>query len=116
MDKAKRKALTNTYKLAFPPMGIYIIKNTVTGKQLIGKSTNVTGTLNRHQAELRLGTHRNPRLLADWKQYGETHFIFEMLEPIKERPEPGFDYAGELDECLAVWQTRTPKGSPESYL
>lgn len=116
MDKSKRKELTNAYKLAFPPMGIFSIRNKITGKQLIGKSANVNGILNRHRLELRQGGHRNPALMADWRLFGEEQFVFEVLEQIREQPEPDFDYQSELDRCLEAWRSKIPDGSPASYL
>jgi hypothetical protein len=116
MEKTRRKEMSNMYKLAFPFMGIFSVKNKMTGKQLIGKSTNLNGTLNRHHMELRMGVHRNAELMADWYLLGEDQFTFEVIEQIKERPEPDFDYSSELDKCLAIWQAKIPPGSPGSYL
>jgi hypothetical protein len=116
MDKAKRKVLINEYRLSFPPMGIFSIRNKLTEKRLIGQSANLNGALNRHRLELRLGTHRNPALMSDWHLLGEAEFSFEILEQIKCRVEPDFDYSAELDRCMAVWRVRVPVGSPTSYL
>lgn len=116
MSKARRKELTNIYKLSFPFMGIFSIRNKMTGKQLVGQSSNLNGALNRHRLELRLGVHRNPELMADWRLIGEAQFAFEVIEQVKERPEPGFDYPSALDRCMAVWRTKIPPGSPASYL
>lgn len=116
MNKASRKELSNIYKRTFPSMGIFSVRNKMTGKQLIGKSTNLNGALNRHRMELRLGVHRNQELMADWLLLGEAQFAFEVLEQIKERPEPDFDYPSELDRCMAVWRIEVPPGSPASYL
>lgn len=116
MDKARRKELTTMYKLAFPYMGIFSIRNKITGRQLIGQSNNLNGALNRHRLELRMGVHRNPDLMADWHALGEDQFAFDVIEQIKERPEPDFDYPSELNKCMAVWQTKVPLGSSASYL
>ncbi|QNK01478.1 GIY-YIG nuclease family protein [Dyella telluris] len=116
MDRARRKKLVQAYKLALPPMGIFAIRNLVTGRMLIDQSNHVTGTLNRHRTELKLGTHRNRALMDDWRMHGETAFAFEVLETIDERPEPDFDYRGELERRLAIWRTQLPTGSPASYL
>ena len=116
LDRARRKDLTHAYKLSFPPMGIFSVKNNVTGRQWIGQSANLTSALNRHRLELRLGTHRNPALMADWRAFGEAEFSFEIVEQLKERPEPDFDYACELDRCMAMWRMKIPAGSTTSYL
>lgn len=116
MDKSRRKELKDRYKLTFPAMGIFSIRNKMSGKQLIGQSTNLNGALNRHRLELRLGVHRNPRLMADWRLLGEAQFEFEVIEQVKERPEPDFDYLSELKRRMEVWRARIPLGSPASYL
>ncbi len=115
MDKMKRKELVNRYKLSFPSMGIFSIRNKTTGRQLIGQSTNLNGALNRHRLELRQGVHRNRALMADWHLLGEDQFAFEIIEQLRQRPEPGFDYASELDNCMAAWCEKVPLGSPASY-
>lgn len=116
MDRTRRKELTQSYKLALPPTGIYAIRNLASGRMLVGQSTNLTGALNRHRTELKLGSHRNKALMADWRTHGEAGFVFEVLEKIDERPEPDFDYKAEIARLLALWQARVPPGSTASYL
>lgn len=115
MDKARQKELKLAYKQAFPAMGIFAIRNLQTGQTLLDKSTNLTGSLNRHRLELRFGTHRNPALMADWRQHGETGFSFEILEQIKERSEPGFNYPAELERLLANWQAKLAEEAHDRY-
>ena len=114
-DRARQKALKLAYKLARPPMGIFAIRNTVTGRRLIDKSMNLTGSLNRHRMELQRGVHRNRALMEDWRTLGESQFVFEVIEPLAERPEPDFDHEAALADRLAAWRERVPAGSPESY-
>ncbi|MFA6311161.1 MAG: GIY-YIG nuclease family protein [Sterolibacterium sp.] len=114
--KARQKELKLAYKLARPPMGIYAIRNMANGKAYLDKSTNLNGALNRHRLELKLGTHRNPELMSDWRRYGEAQFGFEIVEQIKDSPDPEFDYVAELGRRLAVWRATLPASSAESYL
>ena len=116
MDRAQRKALLQAYKLAFPPMGIYAIRNLASGRVLIDSSPNVTGALNRHRTQLRLGLHRIKALQEDWQVHGEAGFAFDMLQPVEERADPAFDYAAELQRLLLPWRERVPPGAPDSYL
>lgn len=116
MDRAARKALRQSYKLSLPPMGIFQIRNAMTGRMLIDQSTNLTGALNRHRTELMLGTHRNKALQHDWRVYGEANFVFDVLQKIAERPEPDFNYHAEMARLLAQWRVRVPMGSGMSYL
>ena len=116
MDRARRKALLQAYKLAFPPMGIYAVRNRVSGRMLIEQSANTTGALNRHLTQLRLGMHRIRALQEDWRELGEDAFVFEVLQAQEERAEPTFDYASEREEMLQAWRERVPPGSRDSYL
>lgn len=116
MDRSRRKALTQAYKLALPPMGVFAIRNLVSGRMLIDQSANLTGTINRHRTELKLGTHRNKALMDDWRALGEANFVFEVLAQVDERPEPDFDYKTEVARLLAHWRARVPVGSEQSYL
>lgn len=112
MDRARRKALTQAYKLEFPAMGIFAIRNLATGRMLIDQSTHLGGSINRHRTELLLGTHRNKALMADWRANGEAAFVFEVLEKIDERPQPDYDYKAELERLLEHWRARVER----SYL
>ena len=114
-DREHRKALRQAYKLAMPPMGIYRVRHEASGRSLIGKSRNATGALNRHRMELRLGSHRNAALMADFRSSGEASFSFEVIDWVKERPEPDFDYNAELERLLQPWLSQHPTGSPTSY-
>lgn len=114
--RARRKELLQAYRTALLPIGIFGIRNLASGRVLIGQSSNLPGSWNRHRMELRLGTHRNKALREDWHTYGESQFAFEVLQLVEERPEPDFDYAGELARCLGIWRARVPPGSADSYL
>ncbi|WP_199100519.1 GIY-YIG nuclease family protein [Dyella sp. ASV21] len=116
MDRHARKALKQAYKLTLPPMGIYAIRNLASGRMLIDQSPHLTGSLNRHRAELRLGTHRNKALMDDWHRLGEAGFAFEVMQTLEPRAEPDFDYAAELAQMLGDWRQRVPPGTAASYL
>jgi hypothetical protein len=56
----------------------------------------VPGAINRLQFELRLGGHHDKALQAAWREGGAERVRIETLELVKERADPAFDYAGEL--------------------
>ena len=47
MDKADRKVFNRKYKNTPRPAGIYRVRNSVTGKLLVGSATDLRGMLNR---------------------------------------------------------------------
>lgn len=92
---ADRRRAARQARDAFPPMGVYAIRNEANGAVHVGSSRNVHGTLNRIRFELRLGTHPHKALQAEWKRDPST-LRFEVLELVKERSDPAFDYVAEL--------------------
>ena len=113
-SSAERRALSRQARDAFPPMGVYAIRDRVSGRVRVGSSRNVPGTLNRIQFELRLGSHPDKTLQSEWRQGGAGRFAFEVLQMLKERDDPAFDYAGELRvlEQLYREEFASPEGAP----
>ena len=98
-----RKALTRAYKETPRPMGVYRIRNTVTGKSLVASSINLPAILNRHQAALRLGGHTNKALQKDWNELGPEAFAFEVLDTLTPSNKPGDKPADDLLALEAMW-------------
>ena len=91
-----RKELKNAYKEKKAMMGVFQIKNTLTGKVLIEGSTNITAKWNRHQTELKFGSHRNAALQQDWTAGAAEHFIFSILSELEYQEDATIDYAKEV--------------------
>jgi group I intron endonuclease len=63
------------------PIGIYCIRNLITGSCYIGSAArSIQGRWEQHQHSLRAGKHGNYRLQADWRFYGEPSFRFSVLQ------------------------------------
>jgi hypothetical protein len=103
-DAAERRRLSREARDAFPPMGVYAIRDSSTGCVRVGSSRNVFGTLNRAQFELRLGSHADKSLQSEWNLGGAGRFSFEVLELVKERDDPAFDYASELQALEQLYR------------
>lgn len=93
---ADRRAAARRARDAFPPMGVYAIRDRRTGALRVAASRNVHAAINRIRFELRLGTHPDRVLQAAWRDGGEERLAFEVLELVKERSDAAFDYAAEL--------------------
>ena len=104
LSPSERRERIREYKDAFPPMGIYAVRNTATGRAWVGADRNVDGKLNRIRFELKQGGHRNASLSGEWARHGAEAFTFEVLDRVKKRDDPAFDYAAELQTMLALWQ------------
>jgi group I intron endonuclease len=60
--------------------GIYKITNTVNGKIYVGSSVDTVGRFNVHRSDLRANKHGNSYLQNAWNKYGESAFVFEVIE------------------------------------
>jgi len=98
-----RADLKRQYKETKREAGIFQVKNTVTGKVLLGSSTNLHGPLNKHAFMLKIGRHDNGQLQNDWNELGPGAFAFEILEVVQEKDTPGFSLADELTLLEQIW-------------
>lgn len=62
--------------------GIYIIKNTINGREYIGQSNDVYHRFSCHRWSLKNGVHENEHLQRAWNKYGENAFTFNLLEEV----------------------------------
>ncbi|MEX8191341.1 GIY-YIG nuclease family protein [Comamonas guangdongensis] len=106
-----RRALVRDYKQSFPLLGIYAVRCDAAGLLRLGASRNVDGMLNRIRFELATGLQRDAALSRAWASHGEQAFRFEVLDRVKQRDDPDFDYETELQALLALWQAEL---QPES--
>ena len=103
MSGGDRKALIREYKQTPQPAGVYCVRNTATGKSLIGSSVNLPGMLNRQRFQLEHGSHPDRELQSDWKTLGPEAFEFEVLDRLKPRDEPGYDPTEDLRTLKEMW-------------
>lgn len=64
--------------------GVYIIQNLTNGKIYVGASRNVYSRLIDHKVALRGNYHVNLHLLSAYIKYGESNFLFDVLEYCEE--------------------------------
>lgn len=60
--------------------GIYCIENKVNGNKYIGQSMAIHMRWLDHKRRLRRGAHGNYHLQKAWNKYGESNFIFYIIE------------------------------------
>ncbi|MBU2552616.1 MAG: GIY-YIG nuclease family protein [Proteobacteria bacterium] len=98
-----RKELIRQYKETRRPMGVYRVHNTVSGKSLVGVSSDLQAILNRHQAQLGFGMHPNRGLQNDWNALGREAFAFEVLDTLTPLEGPDYDPSEDLKVLEALW-------------
>jgi len=97
-----KKELKQAYKQHKPVMGVFQIKNTVNNKILIDGSTNIASKWNRHQTELKFGSHRNKELQKDWNEMEAASFSFEILSELAYKENEAVNYVEEIKVLKAM--------------
>ncbi|WP_341890136.1 GIY-YIG nuclease family protein [Variovorax sp. YR752] len=110
-----RRTLVKQYKDGVRPAGVFVIRNLMDGRIYVAGSLDVEGAMNRARFELNLRSHRNKALQRDWIAHGATQFSFEVIDRVKERDDPAFDRAGELEKLLELWREELPCTGDKGY-
>jgi predicted GIY-YIG superfamily endonuclease len=74
-------------------IGVYEIKNTVTGDFYIGSSVDILNRWREHMRELDKQTHTAKRLQAAWIEYGRPAFAFTILQETTKEERLTVEYA-----------------------
>ena len=101
--RVDRKALVREYIETPRPAGVYRVRNTASGKSLVGSSPNLPGMLNRQRFRLEGDLHPDKELQADWNDLGPDAFTFETLDLLKPSDDPGYDSTEDLRALKEMW-------------
>lgn len=110
-----KNALKKQYIQNPPPMGVYKITNKANGKIFIGSHLNVNGRINRHKFALENGFEEIKELLEDYKIFGEANIVFEVIDILKPKDEPGTNYPEELITLEELWQEKLQPYGDKGY-
>lgn len=103
MSTEARKKAKMEYKQTEKPMGVYLVKNKINGKVLVGGSLNLDGIYNRHRFLLNYNMHQNKELQLEWKEHGQENFSFEILERLEQDDNIYRDYRDEVKTLEESW-------------
>jgi hypothetical protein len=97
--------------------GVYVIRNTKTGKVYVGSSIKIKRTWKLHRFNLRKNSHTNYNLQRAWNIDGESSFQFEILEilPLKELIEKEQHYIDTMD-CYNIRPAGNVRGFKSSRM
>jgi len=99
-----RSELKKHYLDTPPPMGIYVIRSLSSGCVIVEASMNIHAAMNRTRFELDRKAYRNKQLQQDWTAFGPDQCRFDIIDIVKRRDDPAFDYKAELAGLLAMWR------------
>lgn len=100
---AKSRELKKRYARTPNRIGVFQIRNLASGKVFVSSALDLPGVMKRHLFELRAGGHKNEGLQSDWDRYGEEGFVFEVLDELAPRPEPGYDHRADVSSLEEIW-------------
>lgn len=104
MAAKDRKQLVAEYKERPVSGGVFSIRNTVTGKQLIDCAVDLAGSRNRFEFSRQTGSAVTLKLQADWKRLGGDSFEFEILEELKQgENQTAGEFREDLKALKALW-------------
>jgi hypothetical protein len=115
MQAQDRKALSRQYKDTPRTMGVGLVRNSANGKVLLVAGQDISALLNRHRAELRLGSHRNAELQRDWTAAGEQAFTFEVIDMLTPKDVTAYDPTDDLRALERLWLEKLEPFAPEGY-
>lgn len=96
-------------------MGVFLIRNNVNDKVLLGVSLNLDGVINRHEFQLKNGAHANKALQADWNALGSSNFAFEIVDELTPSQDPARDYRQELALLEKLWLEKLQPFAERGY-
>lgn len=108
-DATRRKDLAAEYKRTPTEAGVYQVRNTTSGRLLLGTSMNLPAMRNRVAFARSTGSASalDPRLKADATLHGVSAFEFEVLEVLETAPEATqAEIRGDLDALEVLWRER----------
>ena len=113
MDNRKRlKEIAHEYAHTHRRMGIFQLRNKVTGSYYVNSSMDLDKIWNRLHVQLNTGGFVDRKLQQDWNEYGEETFELIELEEIKPEEEylasdaERMKYKPVLKKMLDQWKER----------
>lgn len=82
MDSNAKKEMQQQYKEREVTGGVYVVRNTRSGKLLIEATRDLRGSRNRFEFAQKAGSCVYVKLQKDWADFGGGAFVFETLEEL----------------------------------
>lgn len=79
-----RKEAIAEYKNRKTPRGVYAVRFSDEGPSFVDAVPDLEAAKNGLLFSLRIGSHRNPELQAEWNAHGEPAFRYEVLEKLED--------------------------------
>jgi len=110
-----RKELKKEYLRTPKEMGVYRIRNKQNEKSYIAASRDIKARFNRHRMCLKTNNDSNKALQAEWAEYGEDAFEFEVLDVLKPLDVPDYNPTDDLNTLEELWLEKLQPYEPRGY-
>ena len=87
-QSASRREAIKEYKARKPQRGAFAVRSTVSGQVWVGASPSLGSAQNSIWFALRIGSHHDKLLQAEWHAHGEHSFTYEIVETLDEDVTP----------------------------
>ena len=99
-----KKELQVQYKERKIIGGVYIIRNTLNNKLLLGATGDLQSSKNRFDFEQKTGSCVDMKLQKDWAAQGSSSFTFEVLEELeKGETQTQTEFKADIDLLKEIW-------------
>ncbi|MDD5424150.1 MAG: GIY-YIG nuclease family protein [Candidatus Omnitrophica bacterium] len=110
-----KKEIIDKYKQTVQPLGVYQIKNIKNGKIYIGSAKDLRGRINRYRFQLENGSHSNEGMQKDYNEIGAEGFSFVVLDNLKPKEDPNYDYTEDLKVLEEIWLDKLQPYGEKGY-
>lgn len=107
MEKQFRREKVAEYKERKVVGGVYVLKNTENGKQLLLSAADLQGSRNRFTFSQQTNSCIQPKLQKDWETFGKESFQFEVLEELeKKETQTAEEFAADVKILEELWREK----------
>jgi len=103
----RKKEIIAEYKERKILGGIFVIRNSDTGKILLDSTTNLQGAKNLFEFSKKTGSCGILKLQSDWTAIGKEKFVFDVLEELeKGETQTLKEYKDDLEVLKLMWKEK----------
>lgn len=110
-----RKALVRQYKETPRTAGVAVARNRSNGKRFVFGGVDIPALINRHRTQLKIGSHPNRALQADWNALGADQFDFEVVDTLAAPETADVDQRDDVAALEALWLEKLAPYEPARY-
>jgi len=104
VSRERRKELLAAYREKKPRPGVFAVRCTVTGQVWVQAAVNLDTCRNGVWFPLKLGSHPNKALQAEWKAHGAEAFLIEDIETLDGEDLAGWELTSKLKSRERHWR------------